>query len=366
MKQRFSTRGEPLPRTGVPLRTVLAHAATAVSMCLITSPAAAAFFCVDTATALNNAINASETNNEADEIRVVGGTYVLGSALFFQSQQGNAITIRGGYLPTCGVFTSASTVLDGQDSVRPLTVRNTTGAIAVEGLTFVNGLSTNNNGGGMWVNNTTGDIRIERNIFFANRADDDAGAMSVVSNSASVRVRNNLAFGNSGANNGAFSIVLNGGGEAYITGNTIVANSPEGSFGAGGLYIGGAANFTLSNNIIWNNVPDDAGQFVADFRSGGAITTHSRFSNDIGVVAPDTVADLVVAEQSVDPQFDSCGGFLCYTFELKRNSPLVDMGNDAPLGGMSTRDLAGKIRTIGPHVDIGAYENDLIFADGFD
>ncbi len=73
----------------------------------------------------------------------------------------------------------------------------------------------------------------------------------------------------------------------------------------------------------------------------------------------------IVGELSVDPQFADCG-FLCIGFELERGSPLVDAGDDAPAGGMTATDLAGKPRTIGARVDIGAYENDLLFADGFD
>ena len=74
----------------------------------------------------------------------------------------------------------------------------------------------------------------------------------------------------------------------------------------------------------------------------------------------------IVQEALVDPQFAACEGFVCFDFELARSSPLVDAGDDDPPGGLSDADLAGKPRVIGPHVDIGAYENDRLLADGFE
>jgi hypothetical protein len=37
-----------------------------------------------------------------------------------------------------------------------------------------------------------------------------------------------------------------------------------------------------------------------------------------------------------------------------------------PAGGLTGSDLDFKARKIGLHVDIGAYENDRVFADGFE
>jgi hypothetical protein len=136
----------------------------------------------------------------------------------------------------------------------------------------------------------------------------------------------------------------------------------KGDFLPGGLYVGGAAHFVVSNNIVWDNLPEQPGPFQNDFQGA---SSHDRYSNDIGVVSSNTVDGEVVGELSVDPQFAPCG-FLCIGFELERGSPLVDAGVDDPAGGQTATDLAGKPRTIGPHVDIGAYENDLLFADGFD
>jgi hypothetical protein len=341
----------------------IASLALVWSSCFAMGAATAETFCVDTVNEMSVALTQAATNNEDDEIRIVAGTYAPPNGFAFSSDQTDSLSIRGGFNANCTNLTGETTTLDGHDEERPLFINIPNGDFAVEDLTFVNGLSTNNRGGGLRVASQSGDIRVDRNTFLANRADDFGGALTASTTTGSLLIRNNLAFANSSANIGAFEFTQ-GGGEAYIVGNTIVANTSEGDFLAGGLHIGGAANFTLSNNIIWNNVPEDAGPFMADFSSTAG--SHSRIANDIGLIASGVVADLVVDELSVDPEFVQCGGFLCISFELERSSPLVDVGNDAPPGGMTLFDLAGKERTIGAHVDIGAYENDVIFADGFD
>lgn len=325
----------------------------------LAGPVPAAVYCVDTPSALHTAINVAEANGEDDAIRLVGGTYASSTAFHFQSTEAHSITFVGGYDANCADAGEPS-ALDGQQQRRGLFVLNPNGGIAIEGLTFTRGLSTNNRGGGLFASSESGDIRIDRNVFLANRADDFGGAARVVTETGTLRVRGNLAFANSAANIGAFEL-MQVSGTAYVVGNTIAYNASEGDFMPGGLWIGGAAHFVVSNNIIWDNLPEEPGPFDSDFT--GSIN-HDRYSNDIGVVAG-VAAGEVVGELSVDPQFADCG-FLCIGFELERNSPLVDAGIDAAAGGMTATDLAGKARTIGPHVDIGAYENDRLFEDGFD
>lgn len=341
----------------------LHHALAAGLAFLLAGPAAAAIHCVDTPAELYVAIDAAEANGEDDEIHFVGGTYAPTTMSFhFQSTEPHAITFRGGYDGACLHMLGEQTTIDGEQSRRGLFILNPNGDIVVEGLIFTRGLSTNNRGGGLRADSDSGDVRVDSNVFLANRADDFAGAAKLATETGSLTVRNNLAFANSSANIGAFELSQVEG-EAHVTGNTIVYNSSEGDFMPGGLWIGGGAHFVVSNNIVWDNLPENPGPFDVDFTSSAA--SHSRYSNDIGVVSSSTVAEEVIDELSVDPQFADCG-FLCIGFELERGSPLVDAGIDDPPGGMTGTDLARKPRTIGPHVDIGAYENDLLFADGFD
>ena len=149
-------------------------------------------------------------------------------------------------------------------------------------------------------------------------------------------------------------------GEGFATNNTIVGNISDAPAVPAGLIMTGAAHFKISNNIIWNNAAAGGSDF-------GTQSAHSRQSNDIGIVAAGATPDILTGEQSTDPQFVSCG-FLCFGFELPRRSPLVDAGSDSAAHEMGSNltDLAQLPRFIGPHVDIGAYENDVLFQDGFD
>lgn len=343
------------------MRRPIPAALAALLLAMLPPAVRAATHCVDTPAELQAAINAAQANGEDDEIRIVNGSYEPSQAFHFQSSEAFAIAFRGGFEGACLIRSGDPTTIDGGNERRGLMVINYNGDVTVEGLAFVRGLSTNNRGGGLRILTDVGNVQVDSNTFIANRADDFGGAMAVYVASGSLHVRNNLAFGNSSANIGAFELLINEG-NAHVVGNTIVANSSEGDFMPGGLWIGGAGHFIVANNIVWNNLPDAPGPFQADFLGAAS---HERHANDIGTVSSSSTGADVSSEFSVDPQFAPCG-FLCFGFELERGSPLVDAGIDDPPGGMTPTDLAGKPRTIGPHVDIGAYENDALFRDGFD
>jgi hypothetical protein len=316
-------------------------------------------FCAGSAAEIQAALNSAASNGQNDFIQVVAGTYLLNSGLYFNSSQANNITVFGGFSAGCVEYTGAPTILDGQDTVRPLYITNSNGGIHVERLTFQNGLSTNNRGGGLNVTSDTGDIRIDLNRFIGNRADDFAGGLEAsTAGGGQLLVRNNLMLANSAAYSGAAELFQLSG-EAIVTGNTVVFNNCDHASVAGGILISGGSHYTLSNNILWNNTQN--GGLDLDAR-----TAHSRFSNDIGSIGGDfAVPDTAQGELSVEPGFASCG-FLCFSFELSRSSPLVDAGVDSPPGENTGLDLAQKSRIIGPHIDIGAYEDEAIFANGFE
>ena len=113
----------------------------------------------------------------------------------------------------------------------------------------------------------------------------------------------------------------------------------------------------MANNIVWNNALAGGSDFAS-------LVAHTRKTNDIGIVNSSSTAGTVSGEVSVDPQFASCG-FLCFE-ELADSSPLLDAGTDSPGGIPMSVDLAGKPRYMGAHIDIGAFESEGIFADGFE
>jgi hypothetical protein len=328
-------------------------------------PAAhAAAFCAGSTSAIQAALSAAASNGEDDVVRIVGGTYPVAATLAFSSSEPHAITISGGYAAGCSSFTFKDTTIDGQHLVTPLYVGNTHGAITVAWLTIAGGQTADLTSGGLVVASDTGAIDIVFDRFFGNRTGGSggpvgyAGALYVSAGTGGANVSDNLFVANRGTDVGG-AIVMQGNGESRLVGNTIVSNIADIAGEPGGLFVGGDGHYWLGDNIVWNN----AGSSGADFGAGAANT---RRANDMGIVAPGSVDGDVSGELSVDPQFAACEGFLCFNFELARSSPLVDAGEDDPPGGPGEVDLAGKPRVIGAHVDIGAYENDVLLEDGFD
>jgi hypothetical protein len=335
--------------------------------------ASAATFCVNSMVALQAAMDTAKSNGEDDTIRMLAGNYAFGARML--SKEPHSIRIVGGYGTACIVPTGETTTLSGEGVVRPISIYNRFGAIEVSRLTFVNGLGGDEFGGagGMALFSDSGNIRVELNRFIFNRSDvGDSGALIAITEGGELVIRNNLFFGNSAPAVGAATLIQNNDGTAFVSSNTIYGNQSDngsqfGSPVAGGLQLGvwntdgqtNGARFQLSNNIIWGNT----GNGAVDMRTE---SPNVRFANDIGSVGGAEAVPIASAmEQNVAPGFASCA-FPCFNFELTRNSPLVDAGLDNPAGGSTTSDLAGKPRTIGPFIDIGAFENDLLFADGFE
>lgn len=333
--------------------------ATALTLAGLASVTHAAVFCVNSESAANAALTTAQANGQDDEVHIVAGTYALTTGLYFNSSEAHSLTLVGGWNAGCSAFTGAATVLDGQGVVRPLFVSESGSAsVNIQWLTFADGLSTNNRGGGLSVFTDAGEIRIDHNRFIFNRADDYGGALFAYSNGGQLRVRGNLLFANSAAYEGGAELTSNNS-VAYVIGNTIFGNSSDHIGSSGGLSVEGAAHFWVSDNIVWNNTANGAVDLLAS-------TWIALINNDVGTTGgtqPDPVSQ---GNQSVAPDFASCAGLGCFSFELMRASPLVDAGYDSPPGGALASDLARKPRTIGPHVDIGAYEQDVLFHNGFE
>jgi len=316
---------------------------------------AANVVCVSTANGIQSALNNAVGNGQDDVIEIVAGSYALSMKLAFSATEAHSLALVGGFNAGCVGNSGNATLLDGQHAVQLLDVFNANGSIAVSQITFIAGTADVGLNAIVTLSSNTGTVIVDRNIFVGNRSINGIGALSAYAGAGGVRVRENLVVANRGALLGGV-FVSQSGGESYITGNTIISNTTDTAGLAGGLGVNGSGHFTISNNIIWNN----AGATGSDFSTPAA---HSRFANDIGLVGSSAAADQIVGEQYVDPQFASCG-FLC--FELAWYSPLIDAGVDAPAAGQLGVDLVGKARILGAHVDIGAYENEVIFVDGFE
>jgi copper-binding protein NosD len=319
--------------------------------------ARAAQVCAHTGDEIEDALAQIEFVGEDTTIRVVGGTYArpLWISLTGQSP---LIDMSGGWNSDCSRQDGAATILDGQHAYQILYIDSFGSAranVRISRLSFVNGEVPDSTFGGLpggldiW---GTSGIVIEQNVFVGNRSDEHTPAALGVSGpiSGSLVLRNNLFIGNIGMH--AASIHTDAP-LAIVAGNTIVAN-PSNASSTGGLTLDGAASFVVVNNIIWNN---DGGDLYLD-----STGVEFLYHNDIGAlggVSPDADSE---GNLSVAPGF--APGLL--NFGLAPDSPLVNRGYDLSATDIGAFDIDGGPRSLGLHVDIGAYESDVLLRDGFE
>jgi hypothetical protein len=83
-------------------------------------------------------------------------------------------------------------------------------------------------------------------------------------------------------------------------------------------------------------------------------------NNDIQKISQ-TPAAVSSGNIIVDPKFINASDF-----RLATGSPLIDIGVNNPLGGLTALDLEGLARVYSGTVDLGAYEFSLLLRDGFE
>lgn len=346
-----------------------------------TRPAHAATFCVHTSAQLQSALSTAESNGQDDVIKVEEGTYTAPATTTNSfdyetyAQSGGDdydLEISGGWYALFNFAclghhnTPFQTVLAGNGGgpVMTLAVR-THSNVTVRYLTFTGGDAGNGDGGGLSLlsgdTGYTGIWTLERNAFVANNARFGAGLLATMdaTNTAKIKVINNLFLLNHASGDvGAAELGNAGGDGVYITNNTILSNSTDstGTHPVGGMYVFGAASFKfVANNNFWSN--DSYDLYVG--ADQGYSLLHNNFLSRGGSTPTQMAGNL-----SVEPEYQP--GLFNYT--PVRNSPLVDTGVNPALFApwyLTSTDLPGHDRTVG-NVDIGAYEEDVIFADGYE
>ncbi len=353
-----------LPRAKFP-----ALIALAISLLALSGVAQAHYFCVSTAQEFQDALTESSEggmyNAEDNDIFMVHGTYHTGGAVtgidpfFFHSQTStHYLGIYGGYAAGCAVPapTTQRTILDGNDSTGVLTVRNSSGQVAIAGLTLQNGRSSSP-GAGLQVNfpnGSSGTAIIDNNIIRNNHGFGDGGGLYVKGGGSGLSVFANLIEGNStGGDYGAGYVYSEGSVQSCrFMNNTVRGNSSEAANNpVGGLFWGGESLCRIYNNIFWSN--GGIGLYL-----GGANADVEY--NDYGTLGGAYPPSLDIGNISVNPSFvDAAGG----DFHLAGDSPLIAISPILTIGS----DLDGHpfVATNGRNGDLGAYA-ETIFIDGLD
>ncbi len=123
-------------------------------------------------------------------------------------------------------------------------------------------------------------------------------------------------------------------GRLYLNNNTVT------DFVSQSVYLAGYGDqflISMTNNILWNN------GFDHPFLEPGSITSGNLIGVDPIFVNPDEK-----------------------NYRLSAGSPAIDIANGSPAGGLSSIDLHGFERVMGPAVDAGASEWSGLFRDGFE
>jgi hypothetical protein len=350
----------------------LLRLATPALMLAALAPAHAATFCVDDANELQVTLQAALSNNEDDIVRLEAGIYRSTSPDGFVVQNfsdaDHDLDIIGGWTANCGLrLPGLRSTIDG-DLERPgLTIAGTVdtrGKLTIRHMQFIRGLSENpNRAGGLTINRGY-DILIESNLFRDNtvrHANSGAsGGLYALSEGSNI-IRGNLFVDNDADSQsaiaaGAASVhCYSFTASASFTNNTVTGNTAD--VGAdtdiGGVRVYGVPNcaWTVANNILWGNPGLDLANDV-DYTS----IRYNDLEDRDGTYLPVNY----VGNVRVDPRFVSATNF-----RLQRISPLVDGGMNAPAGGLPGASFDGGPRVVGPRVDMGAYELDVLFANGF-
>ncbi len=348
---------------------------------LVSMPALAATFCVSTSAQLQNALTTAEDNGEDDVIRIEEGNYAVPLNGFIYQAFANSndddysLEISGGwYAPfnfAClGHHNSPfATILDGgglQTSTQTsdlVILARAHSNVTVRWLTLINGQELGSRGGGLRLycsqDSCSGTFTVEHMAFIGNEAD-YAGGLELTTGGPGSRARvlNNLFTLNQGIyDHPAAEIAVTGSAAGIdVTNNTIVANDDSQTYRD--VWISSEDTpIVFANNNVWSqNISLDVSTFypVTDFA-----LVHNNLHGHSGAAATVESGNI-----SVEPVYQP--GLFHYT--PVRNSPLVDAGITPRAGAdwyLTNHDLEGHARSIG-QVDIGAYEEDDIFNNGYE
>jgi trimeric autotransporter adhesin len=304
---------------------------------------------------------AAPDRSEDLELRVVQGTYAMGSQTGYIAGDGSAykLSILGGYTAGCAsrLVNPTNTVYDGQDVSTAGLQLELDGSLLIEGMTFTRlalGVYVT------WFNGPDGNSATFRYNIVRNNtklADGYDGVSIVGSPNDAVVVHDNLFYGNAqvahaypGAS-GALDVWINDGTAAWIVNNTIANN--QGIVGLQLVGNQGTHTFFVYDNIVWNNYSQDIDLF--DYGDG---TTLDLYDNTYNVLSG-TFTTLSSGSNKTgaanDPAFVNAAAG---DYHLLSASTSINTGAaSVPLFTYPSRDNDGGARVTGSRVDRGAFES---------
>lgn len=325
------------------------------------APLHAATFCVDTAADLKSALQAAQANGENDIVKVVASSQNmvvdLSTLPVYASSEDKNLFVLGGYNADCSALAypgakSTITASGLAPNAHFSVSGSSTALIRLQRIRWWKGHADQN--WSAFEINTSGSLQISQCSFVYHQGSTEHPFPVKIAADGDLVIENSIIGKNVAGNvttARSIEISSNGSGTAYLNNNTISFNMSDTSSDAA-VSLLGTRTWSLTNNIIWDNFGSPALQLPA--------TVELRYNDLDGVLGTPVVDE---GNVNVNPLLEN-------PFQAKfrpiPGSPVVDIGLDAPPGGVSGYDFDDNLRIVG-RMDLGAYENlDLIFADDFE
>ena len=255
----------------------------------------------------------------------------------------DGFTLTGGYTPENGGAmyneyaspTLANLVIKGSNSMYGAGIYNKNSAPAMSNIT-ITGNTAIKDGGGIY-NKNSSPAMLNINIM-NNSANYGGGIFNQTS--ASPQMVNVLVKGNNSNNDGG--AMYNDDNSLPILINTTIAGNS--AVHEGKAIYNRNSSVSLNNSIIYGTISGDAYTANYSLIEGNNNTDNNNLD-----------ATLYTEEQIFT-------NLLIKNYTLKENSPAIDAGNNDlyPDLDTDTKDLAGNMRLIADHIDLGAYEAAVI------
>ncbi len=243
-------------------------------------PASAATFCVNTATALQNALTTAATNGQDDEVRIVQGTY-KGNFAYATSTETSNLTVAGGYTTGCTKQTldPSNTILNGNQAGTVLSIdaSNASGKIYLGGLLLTNGKTKAPDGGGISIRvSNKGFVAVDSNIIEYNESNDYCGG-GIFIEGGTARFTFNVILGNKASAGGGACIIVYS--SILALGNSVIGNETDGSGSGGGILIrqAGTGYNRGSVEFIQNRIEDNLANSYRSRSGGGGVYIDSDY-----------------------------------------------------------------------------------------
>ncbi|MBX3725430.1 MAG: hypothetical protein KF823_05880 [Xanthomonadales bacterium] len=364
--------------------SVLAMALSLLAGLLLPLQASAAQYCARTVAQLSLALDLAEANNENNVIRIARGVIAPaapsdGHLFFYLSSKDRSLEISGGWDPVdCSsqVLDPGSTRIEANGSFGLFqAIIGSAGGNArlrVHNLTLSGGSSDSLVARGLGLNVSGfqyvhGKVEIDRVVFadhHCSHAESRGCALNFSFGIKEVVVRNSLFHHNSAGGTAAI--------RAWVTediqpvfrlhNNTLVdnyAHAPDQARASAVEFLGDTDTILMYNNILFGNPTLNAPVPLPDLArdpAGAILGKHNNIAASAVTWTPDTSGN-----RSIPPVFAG----RVDDYRLRGDSPLRDAGFNAGWPTHGLLELGGGPRVLGPTIDLGAYESDVLFNAGF-